>query len=170
MEYSPGTSTEEDFLEDEEEAELLAEEKRQLERQEKRNERKRSKAQARHSIIFKTLRWPLLLFCLGIIFFDLCLYFIVRHIISWVEFVFIYFTKRKTLMYRMKVSKSYSQWKVAANALDEYLNLDDWKRENESPHYDFQLLQKIVRRLRRFRKRNNPESVRDVMKLLKHTG
>ncbi|KAJ3078554.1 hypothetical protein HK102_004402, partial [Quaeritorhiza haematococci] len=47
---------------------------------------------------------------------------------------------------------SYEEWKKAAIALDKHLGNNEWKQEERCRYYDVNLIQKMVRRLRRHRK------------------
>lgn len=40
----------------------------------------------------------------------------------------------------LKHARSYNDWKAVAQELDEVTGLNDWKRDNESPYYDYQLI------------------------------
>jgi hypothetical protein len=67
----------------------------------------------------------------------------------------------------MEGARSYSEWKSAAYELDRLLGLETWKWDPESLHFDYRLVQKIARRLKRFRTQSK---VRDLCRILKHSG
>jgi hypothetical protein len=163
----PGTSTEEEFLLDDAEEDVIAQEQRRLDSIKKLKKKTPTGAYVRSSILFKLVRWPLLIIVLGIICWDLCCYFLIRQWVSWTEFMFI-FGKKKTLLKKLQQSNSYSEWKTAALQLDAFLGLNTWKSEPFSPFYDAHLLQKIVLRLKRYRLKF--KSVKDVCKILKHSS
>lgn len=109
------------------------------------------------------------LIVLGILVFDLVCYFIIRQWVVLLEYCTTLGRKR-LLIKRMQHATTYSQWKSAASELDAFLGLEEWKWDPSSPFYDYQLVQKIVRRLRRFRESDQESSVKDICTILKHSG
>ncbi|KAJ3104156.1 hypothetical protein HDU97_009507 [Phlyctochytrium planicorne] len=72
---------------------------------------------------------------------------------------------RQKLKKLMNWASTYEEWKEAAMNLDSYLDHDGWKNETESDLFNFHLIQKTTRRLKRYRLANQPV---EVQKLLTH--
>lgn len=98
---------------------------------------------------------------------DLLFYFTIRYWVYLTEILQHRFGPTRLYIQKMEHAKSYSEWKSAASDLDKVLGIEDWKWDPESLHFDFRLVQKIVRRLKRFR---NQSKVRDLCRILKHSG
>ncbi|KAI8913778.1 acyl transferase/acyl hydrolase/lysophospholipase [Powellomyces hirtus] len=158
----PGTSTEEEFLEEEFESELLAEERRE-QAQSLRKKKSReiltaknrwwalAKAGRTKSFLWVLLRWPLLIaFCLFISV-DLTCYVAVRQWVRWYEWAITWRGKRRRLRQDLNDATTYEEYKVCARKLDEFLGNSRWKNEEICPHYDVDLVHRTVRRLRRHR-------------------
>ena len=69
----------------------------------------------------------------------------------------------------LKHARSYNDWKAVAQELDEVTGLNDWKRDNESPYYDYQLIADRLTRFRRYRlEKKNVELIRLLREGLHH--
>lgn len=74
-----------------------------------------------------------------------------------------------TLEKDLKHAHNYQEWKEIAQELDDITGLNDWKRDNASPYYDYQLIANRLTRLRRYRlEKKNIELVRLLREGLHH--
>jgi hypothetical protein len=103
---------------------------------------------------------------LCVIVLDLVFYSTVRQIVAVIEYLFMTRGKRRLIM-EMENAESFSAWKKAAMQLDKYLGMDEWKNDPYSKDFDFDLVSKITRRLRRYRLQDN---VSEIVKILTHSG
>ena len=103
---------------------------------------------------------------LCVIVLDLVFYSTVRQIVAVIEYLFMTRGKRRLIM-EMENAESFSAWKKAAMKLDKYLGMDEWKNDPYSKDFDFDLVSKITRRLRRHRLQEN---VSEIVKILTHSG
>ncbi len=62
----------------------------------------------------------------------------------------------------MRHAKDFATWRDAARAFDEASGLEDWKHEDESPEYDWQLIRSRLAQIRQYRE------TRQVVKLMRH--
>ncbi|KAJ3179314.1 hypothetical protein HDU87_002923 [Geranomyces variabilis] len=176
----PGTSTEEEFLDEEAEREALAEERANKKKKEEgamspvaavpataktpaspvvpaplASRRNRWWAMSRvgrtKSILWVVLRWPLLLLFGLFMSIDLTCYVAVRQWVRWYEWAITWRGSRRRLRQKMMEATNYKDYKTAAAALDEFLKNKAWKQEEICPHYDVDLVHRTVRRLRRHR-------------------
>ncbi|KAJ3188150.1 hypothetical protein HDU85_005298 [Gaertneriomyces sp. JEL0708] len=209
--FAAGTSTEEDvddFLESEYESELLAAEKRAKDRKARRKSMEGKKKAGigyrwyhylggmprGKSYTWMILRWPLLMMFSSFIIFDLVMYIIVRQWVRLYEWITTRFGQFRKLYRELREAPNYETYKHAARTLDKYMKTDQWKRTEKSPYYDYDLVHRTVRRLRRHRERlegaqreidqyakegkEPPETliqqrivaVRDLKKILEHGG
>ena len=103
---------------------------------------------------------------LGFILLDLIFYSSVRQIVVVIEYLFMTRGKRRLIL-EMDKADSFSAWKKAAIELDKYLGMNEWMNDPYSKDYDFDLVSKITRRLRRHRLKEN---VSEVVRILTHSG
>jgi hypothetical protein len=121
------------------------------------SKKKKSKAHPsleRESLFFKLSRYPLLVLFLLIILLDLILLFTVKFIVTFAESFAILIHPRLRRLKRLTTTAStFEDYEVAAKNLDEYLGLNEWKRDPQSDHFNASLIIKTTNRLRRLRKR-----------------
>jgi hypothetical protein len=60
--------------------------------------------------------------------------------------------KSQALRHRMEEATTYEEWCQTAEALDRQFKKDEWKEIDAYGYYDYALIQKIVRNLKRYRK------------------
>jgi hypothetical protein len=51
--------------------------------------------------------------------------------------------KKGLLRKKLRASRTYAEWKEAAQKLDEHLHFDEWKSIEESTYYDWRLVRKV---------------------------
>ncbi|KAG8907025.1 hypothetical protein FRB99_005545 [Tulasnella sp. 403] len=73
--------------------------------------------------------------------------------------------KKGALRAKLRASKSYDEWKEAAKVLDEYMRLNEWKKEPEDAYYDHALVKKVFRSLRTLREQDNAQELLGVLEV-----
>ncbi|KAJ3211443.1 hypothetical protein HDU67_004531 [Dinochytrium kinnereticum] len=117
----------------------------------------------RTSVVYTIWRYPLLIFIVAAILLDLTILFTVKFLVFLWEYLFTWRGVRQKLRTFTKWASNYDEWKEAAKNLDTYLGHDSWKSETDSDLYNFKLIQKTTRRLRRFRLSNDATEVRRLL-------
>ncbi|GBB90901.1 hypothetical protein RclHR1_00180039 [Rhizophagus clarus] len=102
-------------------------------------------------ISYHIVRFPLMLCIFIVIAFELLCYILVRQIVNLWEYFVQWRGKRYSLREQLRHSTTYKEWKEAAQQLDSYFHYDEWKDEIPFGYYDFNLLQKVNRDLKKLR-------------------
>jgi hypothetical protein len=76
--------------------------------------------------------------------------------------------ERYRLREQLRKSTTYKEWKEAAQQLDSYFHYDEWKDEIPFGYYDFKLLQKVNRDLKKSRESSSTSLDNDSHSLLKN--
>ncbi|RMZ83453.1 hypothetical protein DV737_g1578, partial [Chaetothyriales sp. CBS 132003] len=103
----------------------------------------RSKDETREGWVYAVLYWPLLLIVMGWIVLLFIAYNLTRLYIYGYEHLRIWHGKRETLKRRLRQANSYEEWAQAAQALDEYLGNEEWKRSAPYSYYNYQTVRKV---------------------------
>ncbi|RKO97461.1 hypothetical protein CXG81DRAFT_11923 [Caulochytrium protostelioides] len=99
----------------------------------------------------RLLQYPLLLGIVGIMSLELVAYFLVRQWVIFCEWAFTWRGMRKVYRDQLRQSRTQDEWNRNAQQLDQYLGNDAWRYEDACPYYDVELVEKTVRRIRRYR-------------------
>lgn len=77
--------------------------------------------------------------------------------------------KVRTMQQELAHASSYQEWQDIGLMLDDLTGLNEWKQDNSSPYYDYELIASRLTRLRRFRlQQKNVELVRLLREGLQH--
>ncbi|KAI9209586.1 patatin-like phospholipase domain-containing protein c [Polychytrium aggregatum] len=125
---------------------------------------------ARRSIMHALTRWPLLLFVFCAVLIDLIFYITVRNWVSWWEYLVTWRGHKRQVHDRIHKARQFEEWESAAKELDDIMGNDEWKKEKECSYYDYKLIDKISRRLRRHRLSGTPGAAREMRKILQHSA
>lgn len=104
---------------------------------------RRSKDETREGFVYTLLYWPFLLIVMGWIVFLFISYNATRLYIYLYEHVFSWRGQRETLRKTLQHANTYDEWKQAAQALDEYLGNEEWKRSDPNSYYNSQTVKKV---------------------------
>lgn len=74
--------------------------------------------------------------------------------------------KKRTLRNKLRASKTYKEWCESADALDNYMHKDEWKKTIPFAYYDYRLLQKVVKHLKIYRQGDTVEDATKLMDVL----
>lgn len=106
---------------------------------------------------YTLLRYPLIVFIGVIMAIELILYLWLRQIVNFWEWLVSWRGKNLVLRHKMQEATTYEEWCQAAEALDKQFKKDEWKEIDAYGYYDYALIQKIVRNLRKYRQSDNPD-------------
>jgi predicted acylesterase/phospholipase RssA len=110
------------------------------------------------SLIFSLIRYPLLLICVWIIVFHLCIYLTLKQFIALLDYFSSFWTVRQKLKEKLQRSESYEDYLQTALLLDEEYELN---KQNsgiaDEQLYDEGLVEKTTRRLFKARVRDRDE-------------
>lgn len=112
---------------------------------------RRTKDETREGVLYTVLKWPFLLFVLGWITFLSVGYALTRIYIFLYEQWVTWRGKRESLRRELYKHENYDDWLHAAQALDEYLGNQRWKKIDEYAYYDHLTIRKLGRQLRTVR-------------------
>jgi len=70
-------------------------------------------------------------------------YVMIRQVVNAKEWLSAWRGRKGLLRKRLRASRSYQEWKDAAEVLDDFLYFDEWKRTDEDPFYDWRLIRKV---------------------------
>ncbi|KAI5801217.1 acyl transferase/acyl hydrolase/lysophospholipase [Geopyxis carbonaria] len=115
--------------------------------------RARGKDETREGFVYTLLKWPLFVVVAAWIAVLSLFYVMTRFYISQYEYWITWRGRRQELRRRLRATRSYEEWKVAAQELDRHLGADKWKEEEEFAYYDHATVKKLVKNLRRVRAR-----------------
>ncbi|KAL0146125.1 acyl transferase/acyl hydrolase/lysophospholipase [Mucor lusitanicus] len=112
------------------------------------------------------LQYPLIIIIGAIMFVELVAYISLRQIVRIWENVFSWRGKKRTLRNKLRASKTYKEWCESADALDNYMHKDEWKKTIPFAYYDYRLLQKVVKHLKIYRQGDTVEDATKLMDVL----
>lgn len=119
----------------------------------RRKSARRSKDETREGFVYSLLRYPILLIVSGWIVFLFVFYNLTRYYIYVYEHVFAWNTRRRTMRESLQEANSYSEWKDAAQELDEHLGNEDWKRSDPYSYYNHQTVRRVTQELASLREK-----------------
>ncbi|SPO24854.1 related to TGL5 - triacylglycerol lipase [Ustilago trichophora] len=119
----------------------------------------------REGFVFHTLRWPLLIGIFIVISLEFLLYVLVRQLVNVIEYSIAWRGKKGQLRKRMRSASTYTEWKEAALAQDDFLGYEKWKTEDGSGFYDWILVKKVKSSLKNFREKDDAENLLGVLDL-----
>ncbi|KAI8346367.1 acyl transferase/acyl hydrolase/lysophospholipase [Choanephora cucurbitarum] len=112
------------------------------------------------------LRYPLIIWIGFIMLMELIAYFSLRQIVRIWENVFSWRGQKRRLREQLRQSRNYREWCEAADALDRYMGKNEWKKTVPYAYYNYRLLQKVVRHLRKYRQGDTEEDAKNLMDVL----
>ncbi|CAG8551111.1 11703_t:CDS:2 [Funneliformis caledonium] len=114
---------------------------------------------------YHIIRYPLMSLIFAIIFLELFLYILIRQIVNFWEYFYQWRGKCRLLREKMRNTKNYEDWIVAAKEIDTHFKYDEWKKEIPYGYYDYSLLLKVDRDLRSLRQgaTENPQKLINVL-------
>jgi len=80
-----------------------------------------------------------------------------RFYISQYEYWITWRGRRERLRRKLRSTKNYEEWKLAAKELDSYLGADAWRAEDAFDYYDYSTIEKVVADLCRLRQKAEEE-------------
>ncbi|KAF7332233.1 Patatin-like phospholipase domain-containing protein [Mycena kentingensis (nom. inval.)] len=129
----------------------------------KRRKRGDKKKGPRHDWTFILFRWPLLAFIFCIISLQFGSYVLLRQLVNIKEWISAWRGKKGLLRKKLRGASDYEEWKAAARVMDEYLQFDEWKKEDDDPFYDHKLLRRVHRSLKTLREKNDVRGCMGVL-------
>ncbi|KAI8364060.1 acyl transferase/acyl hydrolase/lysophospholipase [Blakeslea trispora] len=112
------------------------------------------------------LRYPLIIWIGFVMLIELIAYISLRQIVRIWENVFSWRGQKKRLRERLRESRNYKEWCEAADALDRYMGKNEWKKTVPYAYYDYRLLQKVVRHLKKYRQSDTAEDAANLSDVL----
>ncbi|KAI8997698.1 acyl transferase/acyl hydrolase/lysophospholipase [Pilobolus umbonatus] len=131
-----------------------------------RRKLKEQEAAKPKGISHSLLQWPLIIGIGMIMAFELLCYFLIRQVVRIWENLVSWRGQKKLLRDRLRASKSYEEWCEAAERLDKYMHKDEWKQSIPDAYYDYRLLDKVVKHLKKYRQGNTAEDATKLMDVL----
>lgn len=122
---------------------------------------RRTKDETREGVLYTVLKWPFLLIVLGWITFLGVGYALTRIYIFLYEQWVTWRGKRESLRRELYKHENYDDWFQAAQALDEYLGNQRWKKLDEYAYYDHITIRNLSRQLRAVRTQVEKETQND---------
>ena len=117
----------------------------------------------------RLLRWPLLIIIWSVIIGEFALYLILRLVVLMYELILFLFDfvicgrKIRELRSRLHAAKSFEEWHDAVTKLDHLERLDEWKKVDESPYYDYENVRSILSKLRAYLAADDFENVMNLL-------
>ncbi|KAI0254899.1 acyl transferase/acyl hydrolase/lysophospholipase [Lactifluus subvellereus] len=129
------------------------------------NKRKRrtGTSQKKQDWLFILLRWPLLLVISSFIACEFSFYVTIRQVVNAKEWLSAWRGRKGLLRKQLRASRTYQEWKDAAEVLDDFLDFDEWKQSDEDPYYDWRLIRKVKQSLRSLRSKNDARGVLGIL-------
>lgn len=114
-----------------------------------RTQKKRAKMETggREGMLYKLLRFPLLLFIFLIIALEFAAYVTIRQLVNVTEYFVAWRGHKGTLRNRLRKATTAQEWRDIALELDSYLGYESWKCEDASGLYDWILIKKVLHSL-----------------------
>ncbi|KAF8505953.1 patatin-domain-containing protein [Russula emetica] len=129
----------------------------------KRRRRGTGPPERKQEWLFILLRWPLLLVIALFIAFEFGCYVTIRQVVNAKEWLSAWSGRKGLLRKRLRASRTYEEWKDAAEVFDDFLYFDEWKRTDEDPFYDWRLIRKVKQSLRALRSKNDARGVLGIL-------
>ncbi|PWW77066.1 patatin-domain-containing protein [Tuber magnatum] len=118
---------------------------------------RRGKDETREGFVYQLLKWPLLAIVFAWILILSILYIMTRFYVSQYEYWITWRGRRERLRRKLRSTKNYEEWKLAAKELDSYLGADTWKAADAFAYYDYSTIRKAVANLCRLRQKAEEE-------------
>ncbi|KAI8086550.1 acyl transferase/acyl hydrolase/lysophospholipase [Halteromyces radiatus] len=135
-------------------------------RRDKKKKKKQDDIGTPKGISHTLLKYPFILVIGSIMFVELVLYLGLRQTVRIWESLFSWRGRRRILRNHLRSSTSYEEWCRAAKDLDNYMNKEEWKSTPAYGYYDYRLIQKVIKHLRLYRERDDPESANNLKDVL----
>ncbi|KAL8842432.1 MAG: hypothetical protein Q9170_000560 [Blastenia crenularia] len=113
----------------------------------------RSKDETREGFVYSILKWPLLCVVLGWIL-ALCVAYLLVRLYVWAyERLVTWRGRRQALRKNLQSKTNFTEWKTAAQELDNFLGNDEWKKNSSYAYYDYSTVERVKEQLRSTRLR-----------------
>ncbi|KAF8339047.1 acyl transferase/acyl hydrolase/lysophospholipase [Cantharellus anzutake] len=126
---------------------------------------KRGAPHVKQEKLYQIFRWPLLILLNTIIGIEFGMYVLIRQIVNAFEWLLAWRGPKGVLRSHLRSARSWDEWKQAANAMDEYLGFNEWKKNDEDTYYDHSLVRKVRRSLRTYRQNNDVRALMGVLEV-----
>ncbi|KAL9936950.1 hypothetical protein V8E36_004185 [Tilletia maclaganii] len=136
-----------------------------VQKRSRRGSRRSIDTGGREGLLYKLLRFPLLVCIFLVIGFEFALYVLVRQMVNIVEYLIAFRGQKGQLRKRLRAAQTWEEWKTTALELDNFLGLQRWKEEDASGLYDWILVKKVTASLRTHRDRGDAEKLLEVLEL-----
>ncbi|KAF2741435.1 patatin-domain-containing protein [Polyplosphaeria fusca] len=114
---------------------------------------RRGKDETREGFVYTILKWPLLIFVFGWLFFLSVSYGLTRLYIYLYEHWITWTGTRQRLKKPLQNAQNYEDWIEGAKQLDTYLGNDEWKAKDEYAYYDSNTIHRVHQQMVKLRKR-----------------
>ncbi|KAG0642015.1 acyl transferase/acyl hydrolase/lysophospholipase [Tuber brumale] len=131
--------------------------KQRIRRKRPKKQPRRGKDETREGFVYQLLKWPLLTIVFAWILILSILYMMTRFYVSQYEYWVTWRGRRECLRRKLRSTKNYEEWKLAAKELDSYLGADTWKAEDAFAYYDYSTIRKAVANILRLRQKAEEE-------------
>ncbi|KAG0138666.1 acyl transferase/acyl hydrolase/lysophospholipase [Tuber indicum] len=131
--------------------------KQRIRRKRPKKRPRRGKDETREGFVYQLLKWPLLTIVFAWILILSILYMMTRFYVSQYEYWVTWRGRRERLRRKLRSTKTYEEWKLAAKELDSYLGADTWKAEDAFAYYDYSTIRKAVANICRLRQKAEEE-------------
>ncbi|KAI7237099.1 patatin-domain-containing protein [Hortaea werneckii] len=122
-------------------------------KQKKKGKARRGKDETREGWTYNLVKYPLLAVVLGWIIFLAVSYLATRFYIYVYEQYITWRGDRQRLRKKLREQTSFGDWVKAAKDLDEHLDNERWKEEDEYAYYDSKTVRRVMEQLRSLRHR-----------------
>ncbi|KAF7292452.1 Patatin-like phospholipase domain-containing protein [Mycena chlorophos] len=92
---------------------------------------------------------------------EFSLYVLLRQLVN--EWISAWRGRKGVLRKALRAATTYEEWKEAARVMDEYLQFDEWKKDDEDAFYDYKLLRRVHRSLKTLREKNDVRGCMGVL-------
>ncbi|KAL8944364.1 MAG: hypothetical protein Q9211_000631 [Gyalolechia sp. 1 TL-2023] len=113
-----------------------------------RGRRKRTKDESREGFVYNVLKWPILFVVLGWILVLCVAYLFTRIYVLAYERMVTWRGQRQTLRKNLQSKSNFSEWKTAAEELDDYLGNSRWRSIDEYAYYDHATVKRVKDQLK----------------------
>lgn len=90
-------------------------------------------------------------------------YVVTRQVVNVFEYLVAWRGHKSTLRSELRKAQTYEDWVKAAKKLDEYLGFDEWKETEEDGYFDWTLVKRVDRTLRRMRSAKDFRGLMDAL-------
>ncbi|KAL7424847.1 hypothetical protein Q5752_000532 [Cryptotrichosporon argae] len=125
--------------------------------------RKRRDPATNQGVTYHLLRWPLLTLFFLIIATEFYFYVFVRQLVNAWEWTWVWRGQQSRLRRELRRAQTYAEWCAAAERMDQWLGLEEWKESEEDSLYDYRLVKKVKRTLSKLRAQKDTRALMDAL-------